>query len=68
MRTRDGVTAAELPAPLVEALVAEGLAEPRGDRICPTLRGFLFADRVAARIVQAASDRSKLDGRPVHDG
>ena len=31
--------------------VAEGLAERRGDRICPTLRGFLMADRVAARIV-----------------
>jgi hypothetical protein len=34
-------------------LVAEGLAERRGGRICPTLRGFLLADRVAARIVQS---------------
>ena len=34
-------------------LVDEGLAERRDGRICPTLRGFLMADRIAARIVQA---------------
>jgi len=57
MRTRDGVPADRLaPWPdLVERLVAEGLAERRadlgGERICPTPRGFLYADTVAARIV-----------------
>jgi len=34
-------------------LVGEGLAESRAPRFCPTLRGFLMADRIAARIVQA---------------
>lgn len=53
MRTSDGVTRAALPAAVADWLVAEGLAEVRGDRICPTLRGFLMADRIAARIVEA---------------
>ena len=60
MRTSDGVAEAELaPARGVAAwLVQEDLAERRGGRICPTLRGFLLADRIAARIVQCweASD------------
>lgn len=58
MRTTDGVAAAALaPAPgIADALVADGLAERRGDRICPTLRGFLMADRVATRLVQCWRD------------
>jgi oxygen-independent coproporphyrinogen-3 oxidase len=53
MRTSDGVTTASLPPEVTGWLVVEGLAERRGDRICPTLRGFLMADRIAARIVEA---------------
>lgn len=54
MRTSDGVLEAALApaAGVVPWLLAEGLAERKADRICPTLRGFLMADRVAARIVQ----------------
>lgn len=54
MRTSDGVPAALLDRVprIVDWLVAEGLAERRGGRICPTLRGFLMADRVASRIVR----------------
>jgi oxygen-independent coproporphyrinogen-3 oxidase len=55
MRTSDGVAAARLGPELVERLVADGLAEQRGDHICPTLRGFLYADTVAARIVARRS-------------
>jgi oxygen-independent coproporphyrinogen-3 oxidase len=55
MRTIDGVTEASLqPVPgVVEWLVESKLAERRAGRICPTLRGFLMSDRIAARIVQA---------------
>lgn len=55
LRTSDGVLEADLaPAAGVAAwLVAQGLAERRDGRICPTLRGFLMADTIAARIVQA---------------
>jgi oxygen-independent coproporphyrinogen III oxidase len=54
LRTRDGIAEAALaPAPdVADWLVATGLAERIGDRICPTLRGFLFHDRIAARIVR----------------
>ena len=54
MRTSDGVPEAALaPARGVAGwLVEAGLAERRDGRICPTLRGFLLADRIAARIVQ----------------
>ncbi len=54
MRTSDGVPEAALaPARgVADWLVEAGLAERRAGRICPTLRGFLFADRIAARIVQ----------------
>ncbi len=57
LRTKDGVTAAALAAApgVAEWLVAQGLAEPAGDRLCPTLRGFLFADAIAQRIVEAAT-------------
>ncbi len=55
MRTADGVAEADLASArgIAEALVQEGLAERRGGRICPTLRGFLMADGIAARIVQS---------------
>ena len=53
MRTSDGVLEAQLPGAVVTWLLAEGLADRRGERICPTLRGFLMADRIAARIVDA---------------
>ncbi len=54
MRTSDGVPEEALaPARGVAGwLVEAGLAERRGGRICPTLRGFLLADPIAARIVQ----------------
>jgi oxygen-independent coproporphyrinogen-3 oxidase len=54
MRTSDGVAEDSLaPARGVAGWLLEaGLAERRGGRICPTLRGFLLADRIAARIVQ----------------
>jgi oxygen-independent coproporphyrinogen-3 oxidase len=53
LRTSDGVAEADLaPAPgLADWLVAERLAERRAGRICPTLRGFLMADRIATRVV-----------------
>lgn len=53
MRTSDGVAEADLPPEIARWLVGEGLAERRGGNICPTLRGFLMADRIAARIVDA---------------
>ena len=62
MRTSDGIAEAALAATpgLADALVADGLAERRErhgvTHICPTLRGFLMADRIAARIVQSWRD------------
>ncbi len=53
MRTRDGVAETDLPAQVVDELLRDQLAERCGVRICPTLRGFLMADRIAARVVQA---------------
>jgi oxygen-independent coproporphyrinogen-3 oxidase len=53
MRTSDGVSEDALPAAIVRWLVDEALAARRAGRICPTLRGFLFADRVAARISES---------------
>lgn len=53
MRTAEGVEEAALPPEIVGFVLESGLAERRGGRICPTLRGFLMADRIAARIVQA---------------
>jgi oxygen-independent coproporphyrinogen-3 oxidase len=52
MRTADGVAEDTLPPEIGTWLVSEGLAERRDGNICPTLRGFLMADRIAARIVQ----------------
>lgn len=53
LRTSDGVAEAALAqAPgLVDWLVCQQLAERRAGQICPTLRGFLMADRIAARVV-----------------
>jgi coproporphyrinogen III oxidase-like Fe-S oxidoreductase len=58
MRTSDGIAEEALAATpgLADALVADGLAERRAGHICPTLRGFLMADRIAARIVQSWRD------------
>ncbi len=58
MRTVDGVTERSLEAApgVAEELVAGGLAERRDGRIYPTLRGFLMADHVAARLVQCWRD------------
>jgi oxygen-independent coproporphyrinogen-3 oxidase len=54
LRTADGVAESDLaPTGIVDWLLAESLADRRGGRICPTLRGFLFADRIASRVVQS---------------
>jgi oxygen-independent coproporphyrinogen-3 oxidase len=53
MRTSDGVPEAALTAEIVGWLVGEGLASRSAGRICPTLRGFLLANRIAARIAEA---------------
>jgi len=53
LRTSDGVDEATLSTEIVRFLLDCGLAERRAGRICPTLRGFLMADRIAARIVDA---------------
>lgn len=53
LRTSDGVADADLDPATARWMVDEGLAERRAGRICPTLRGFLMADRIAARVVQA---------------
>lgn len=64
LRTSDGVAEAELAgAPgLADALVAEQLAERRSGRICPTLRGFLMADRIASRVVESWSAKMWQNG------
>jgi len=55
LRTRDGVAAADIAAAgrdaVVQSLIEEGLCEAGGDRIRPTLRGFLYNDRIARRLV-----------------
>ena len=58
MRTSDGIAEDVLVATpgLADSLVADGLAERREGHIRPTLRGFLMADRIAARIVQSWRD------------
>jgi hypothetical protein len=53
MRTVDGIREELLPPGVTSWLLDEKLAERNGDRICPSLRGFLMADRIAARIVDA---------------
>ncbi len=59
MRTRDGAPAAALPPSVVAWILAGGLGERDGDHLRPTLRGFLFADQVAARIVGAATSPAR---------
>jgi oxygen-independent coproporphyrinogen-3 oxidase len=56
MRTSDGVERTLIPPRIADRLVADRLAVVRGERICPTLRGFLMADRIASSIVQAWGD------------
>jgi oxygen-independent coproporphyrinogen-3 oxidase len=53
LRTADGVAEADLaPAPgVANWLVDSGLATRVNERISPTLRGFLMADRIASRVV-----------------
>jgi oxygen-independent coproporphyrinogen-3 oxidase len=59
LRTSDGIAEDALAAApgVADFLVAERLAERRAGRICPTLRGFLMADRIAARVVESWSAR-----------
>jgi hypothetical protein len=64
MRTSDGVPEEELPAGLADEWMVSALAERRGTRICPTLRGFLMADRIAASIVQRCADLVSSSMRP----
>jgi oxygen-independent coproporphyrinogen-3 oxidase len=61
MRTSDGLPAARLPVGVASWIVAGGFGETHGDQIRPTLRGFMFADHVAARIVAAAADSTGRD-------
>ena len=63
LRTSDGVLEADLTPLLAQELVTDGLAERRHGRICPTLRGFLMADRAAGRIVQSTADLVSWSGR-----
>ncbi len=53
MRTIDGVAEDALPVEIARWLLDEGLATPVNGRISPTLRGFLLANRIAARIAEA---------------
>jgi oxygen-independent coproporphyrinogen-3 oxidase len=63
MRTADGVAEVDLGRALSDEFVDSGLASRRAGRICPTLRGFLMADRIAGRIVQLLGDLvSSSDG------
>lgn len=53
LRTADGVAADALAGRerLVEWLAASGLVDVTSDRIRPTLRGFLYSDQVARRVL-----------------
>jgi oxygen-independent coproporphyrinogen-3 oxidase len=64
LRTADGVAEPDLAAApgLADALVGGGLAERKAGRICPTLRGFLMADRIAARVVETWDARLWRNG------
>lgn len=50
MRTADGAALADVPPAVVTWAATHCLAEARDGRLRPTLRGFLFADRLAARL------------------
>jgi putative oxygen-independent coproporphyrinogen III oxidase len=59
MRTVDGAPAADLGS-VAAWMLDNGLGEPAGDhgtQIRPTLRGFLFADQIASRIVSSAAKK-----------
>ena len=64
LRTSDGVAEAELAAApgLADWLVAERLADRLAGRIHPTLRGFLMADRIAARVVGTWGGKLQKNG------
>jgi oxygen-independent coproporphyrinogen-3 oxidase len=66
MRTRRGVPRSAFAAhPELPAwLVGHGLAEEAGDRLRPTLRGFLMSDTVAARIVSGFGYAPGAAARP----
>jgi oxygen-independent coproporphyrinogen-3 oxidase len=55
MRTAAGAPLASLPLAVVGWAADAGLATIGDDRLRPTLKGFLFADQVAARIVAAGA-------------
>jgi oxygen-independent coproporphyrinogen III oxidase len=58
MRTADGAPLAALPPDVVRWATDGGLATIADGRLRPGLRGFLFADQVAARIVAAGTRSS----------
>jgi oxygen-independent coproporphyrinogen-3 oxidase len=52
LRTSDGVALDRVPAELVEWLTGPAdLARVEGDRVQPTVRGFLYSNRVLARVL-----------------
>jgi oxygen-independent coproporphyrinogen-3 oxidase len=56
MRTRDGAPLREIPPRTAERLLAEELCEITGPRLRPTLRGFLYNDRIARMIAATVGD------------
>jgi len=54
LRTTDGIAETDAPPAFTAWLLSERLATQAQGRIRPTLRGFLYADRIAARAVQSA--------------
>ena len=56
LRTADGVALDEVPAELLDWLVGPAaLASIEGGRVRPTVRGFLYSNRVLARVVDLCS-------------
>ena len=64
MRTSDGVALADIAKwpSLLSWLTSNDLATIANERVAPTLRGFLLANQIAARIVQCARDGAKAAG------
>ncbi len=56
MRTIDGAAAADLGS-VAAWMLDHGLGETHGNRVRPTLRGFLFADQIASRIVSSTTKK-----------
>ena len=50
LRTSDGAPLADVPDDVTRWAITHQLAEARDARLRPTLRGFLFADQLAARL------------------